>query len=736
MSPSPPSLAPSPLCREGEHIAQSGAAALLPRHSAHNHPPAPILGERGGGERAGSSAERHPAANPSPKARAVPLVSVLMPTYKQAAFVRRAIESLLAQTLADWELLIVDDGSPDETGQIAAGYLDDPRVRYTRLERNGGLGAALNLAAAQARGRYVAYLPSDDVYYPEHLATLAALLERDPAIYLAYGGLRWAYRRYEPTLHGEAAVGREAEALANPPPVTRESLLTDGNLLAMVQVMHRRDHETSGEGPEARRIGPGGGETPNAADSPRATRLSPLAWPTRAEIVSDTLERDFWRALAGRGARFGYAGAITCEWVDHPDQRRKIIAGVGLAGGLSRYRQHYGIGRDEWLNWQPTHGPRLDERARFGRFDAPRDLPAQGGLKILVVGELGFNPERIVALEERGHKLYGLWLPSPETWDTAGPLPFGNVADIPFDCGWRERVREARPDVIYAMLNWQAVRFVGEVFDAKLGIPFVYHFKEGPFICQEKGLWPTLLRVLRGSDGRIFTSQESYDWFQLATDGMFDPDTSLVLDGDLPKIDWFGDDWAPKLSARDGQIHTVCPGRPLGLDPFEGIAAAGIHVHFYGEHFHQWFPTWTEKGVATGYMHIHPAVQPDAWVRELSQYDAAWFHQFDSFNGGDLRRAHWDDLNIPARLGTYAAAGLPWLLRDNRRSRVAVQSLALQHDVGVFFSGFEDLAAQLRDRARLAELTANMRAARHEYAFDTHVDRVVGLFRRAIENYG
>src|SRR3712207_7309450 len=58
---------------------------------------------------------------------------------------------------------------------------------------------------------------------------------------------------------------------------------------------------------------------------------------------------------------------------------------------------------------------RLDERARFGRFAVPRDLPAEGGLKILLVGELGFNPERIVAFEERGHKLYGLWLPRPET---------------------------------------------------------------------------------------------------------------------------------------------------------------------------------------------------------------------------------------------------------------------------------------------------------------------------------
>jgi hypothetical protein len=650
-----------------------------------------------------------------------------MPTYKQAAFIRRAVESLLAQTLADWELIVVDDGSPDDTRTALAPYLADPRVRYQRQERNIGLGAALNLATRMARGRYIAYLPSDDVYYPEHLARLAGLLDATPDIYLAYGGLRWAYQRYEPTLHGAGAVGREAEALASPPPITRESPLTSGNLLALVQVMHRRDHEARDLGLEASEIESIANKSPASSLQSHALR-----WAERHEIVSDTLERDFWLALAERGARFGYAGAITCEWVDHPDQRHKIIAGTALAGGLSRYRQHYGVGRGEWLNWQPSHGVRVNERERFGRFDVARELPAPGGLKILIVGELGFNPERIMALEERGHKLYGLWLPRPETWDTTGPLPFGNVEDIPFDQNWRARVREIKPDVVYALLNWQAVAFIDEVLGAGLGLPCVFHFKEGPFICQEKGLWPTLMRVLRRSDGRIFTSQESYEWFQLATDGMFEPETTMVLDGDLPKIDWFTDDWAPKLSAHDGQIHTVCPGRPLGLDPFDGIAAAGIHVHFYGDHFHQWFPNWTRQGLATGYMHIHPTVEPDAWVRELSRYDAAWFHQFESFNQGDLRRAHWDDLNLPARLGTYAAAGLPWILTDNRGARVAAQSLAEAHDVGVFFTQYEELAAQLRDRDHLARLTANMRAARHCFAFDTHADALIGFFRRAI----
>jgi glycosyltransferase involved in cell wall biosynthesis len=669
-----------------------------------------------------------PLSTISNRQSAIPRVSVLMPTYNQAAFIRRALASLLAQSLEDWELVVVDDGSTDETPAVLARYAADSRVRLTRLERNGGLGAALNRATALARGRYLAYLPSDDLYYPDHLLRLADLLDRRPEVGLAYGGVRWGAGSEAPSPRGAGVVGREAEALAEEPRVTKDEPLPSGNILALVQVMHRRDWEAV------------------------------LRWTERGELVSDTLEADFWRAMLARGARFAYAGRISCEWVSHPEQRHRLIA--GSHGGLSRYRRFYGVGRDTWLNFQPTRGMTVDERDRYGRFVAPDATPHENcntapvatdrggrgvasgatrcterntdGLTILLAGELGFNPERIVAFEERGHTLYGMWVPKPETWDTTGPLPYAAMEDIPFDRRWAERVREARPDIIYALLNWQALDMVDAILEARLDIPLVFHFKEGPFICIEHGQWPRLVRVLERSDGRVFIDHECLEWFQLATGGALDPATTMILDGDLPKIDWMTDDWAPKLSAADGQIHTVCAGRPLGLDPFEALAAAGIHVHFYGRHFQQWFPNWTRAGLATGYMHLHDTVEPRDWVRELSRYDAGWFHVFGSTNGGDLRRAGWDDLNLPARLGTYAAAGLPWILRDNAPSRVALQRLAEQHGVGVQFRDFAHLAELLKDRDAMARRTDNMRAARLEFAFDSHVDELIEFFRGTI----
>ncbi len=129
-----------------------------------------------------------------------PAVAVLMPTYGHAFFIRRALDSLFAQTFAHWELVIVDDGSPDDTAAAVATYLADPRARYRRLERNRGLGAALNVALDIARAPLVAYLPSDDVYYAAHLATLVAALDGDEGAVLVYSGARHHYNRSAPGL--------------------------------------------------------------------------------------------------------------------------------------------------------------------------------------------------------------------------------------------------------------------------------------------------------------------------------------------------------------------------------------------------------------------------------------------------------------------------------------------------------------------------------------------------------
>jgi len=103
-------------------------------------------------------------------------VSVVLPVWNRAAQVGQAIDSVRAQTLADWELLVVDDGSTDDLDPVAARYGADSRIRFIRRPHEG-VGAARNAGLAQARGRYVAWLDSDDTWTPEHLRVTVAFMQ-------------------------------------------------------------------------------------------------------------------------------------------------------------------------------------------------------------------------------------------------------------------------------------------------------------------------------------------------------------------------------------------------------------------------------------------------------------------------------------------------------------------------------------------------------------------------------
>ncbi len=103
-----------------------------------------------------------------------PDISVVMPVYNGERFVRRAVASLLAQTITGWELLAVDDASTDPSAAILDEYARaDPRVRVIRHEVNRGQAAARNTALRAARGGWLAYLDNDDEFYPGHLAAVA-----------------------------------------------------------------------------------------------------------------------------------------------------------------------------------------------------------------------------------------------------------------------------------------------------------------------------------------------------------------------------------------------------------------------------------------------------------------------------------------------------------------------------------------------------------------------------------
>jgi glycosyltransferase involved in cell wall biosynthesis len=109
-----------------------------------------------------------------------PQVSVVVPTYNRPQYLRAAIDSVFAQTFTDWELIVADDGSDGETAAYVAALANPPKVQVLRLAHTGNPGAVRNAACRAARGEYIAFLDSDDVWLPEKLALQVASLRSHP----------------------------------------------------------------------------------------------------------------------------------------------------------------------------------------------------------------------------------------------------------------------------------------------------------------------------------------------------------------------------------------------------------------------------------------------------------------------------------------------------------------------------------------------------------------------------
>lgn len=145
-------------------------------------------------------------------------IAVITPAYNAAAFIGEAIESVQAQTYADWSMTIVDDGSTDDTAAAVAPYLEDPRIKLVQQE-NGGCAAGRNTALAHSNSEYVSILDADDRYTPTYLADMIKALEAAPNA---------AFCTCDAFLFGEmAATGTlSSSTVSRIPPLTLERVIT------------------------------------------------------------------------------------------------------------------------------------------------------------------------------------------------------------------------------------------------------------------------------------------------------------------------------------------------------------------------------------------------------------------------------------------------------------------------------------------------------------------------------
>lgn len=116
------------------------------------------------------------------------LVSVVMPSYNTGKYIAETINSVLAQTFSSWELLIVDDCSTDDTDEVVMPYLADQRIRYLKNENNSGAAVSRNRALREAKGKWIAFLDSDDLWMPDKLEKQIQFMEKN--------GYHFSYTNY------------------------------------------------------------------------------------------------------------------------------------------------------------------------------------------------------------------------------------------------------------------------------------------------------------------------------------------------------------------------------------------------------------------------------------------------------------------------------------------------------------------------------------------------------------
>jgi glycosyltransferase involved in cell wall biosynthesis len=162
-----------------------------------------------------------------------PTVSVIIPAYQTADFIAEAVESVLFQTFQSYEIIVVNDRSPDtpELERALAPFRD--RVTYIVRERNGGLAAARNTGIRVARGRYIALLDSDDAWERDYLVEQVGMLEADPTLAMVYANAR--------IVGDHPHAGRTfMDVCPSAGEVTVESLIT-GQCTVFVSVLVRRE---------------------------------------------------------------------------------------------------------------------------------------------------------------------------------------------------------------------------------------------------------------------------------------------------------------------------------------------------------------------------------------------------------------------------------------------------------------------------------------------------------------
>lgn len=158
------------------------------------------------------------------------LVSVIMPSYNTAAYIGDAIKSVLEQTYQYWELIIVDDCSTDDTDKVVHPYLVDTRLKYFKNKKNSGAAITRNRALREAKGEWIAFLDSDDLWKPEKLEKQIRFMHEN--------GYKLSYTEYEKINEN----GKAINIIVSGPKIIDKNKIYNYDYIGQLTMMYNAKH--------------------------------------------------------------------------------------------------------------------------------------------------------------------------------------------------------------------------------------------------------------------------------------------------------------------------------------------------------------------------------------------------------------------------------------------------------------------------------------------------------------
>lgn len=174
-----------------------------------------------------------------------PLITVLMPTYKGAENIRSAIDSILGQTFKDFELLIINDNSPDNIDDIISSY-GDKRIRYIKNEKNLGISRCSNLGISLAKGKYIARQDHDDISHPTRLEEQFDFMENHPDVGVCGCGYKIFGKKHKVVLHPQYDEDIKA-ALLFKCPLAHQTAMLRKEMLTQFKLKYDESYQTSND---------------------------------------------------------------------------------------------------------------------------------------------------------------------------------------------------------------------------------------------------------------------------------------------------------------------------------------------------------------------------------------------------------------------------------------------------------------------------------------------------------